>query len=57
MSLIHNEGLRCIYMIDPEENQDTSLIHRTTDEEPSRGFRQFLIGRPLSTADAEHETI
>ena len=44
-------------MIDPEDNQDTSLIHRTTDEEPSRSFRHFLIGRPLSTADAEHETI
>ena len=44
-------------MIDPEDNQDTSLIHRTTDEEPTRNFRHFLIGRPLSTADAEHQTI
>jgi hypothetical protein len=44
-------------MIDPEDNQDTSLIHRSTNEEPSRSFRQFLIGRPLSTADANHKTI
>ena len=44
-------------MIDPEDNQDTSLIHRTTTEEPSRSFRHFLIGRPISTAKAEHETI
>jgi amino acid transporter len=44
-------------MIDPEDNQDTSLIHRTTDEEPSRSFKHFLTGRPLPTADAEHETI
>ena len=44
-------------MIDPEDNQDTSLIHRKTTEEPSRSFRHFLIGRPLSTAKAEHETI
>lgn len=44
-------------MIDPEDNQDTSLIRRSTKEEPSRSFRHFLIGRPLSTADAEHETI
>ena len=44
-------------MIDPDDNQDTSLIRRTTTEEPSRSFQHFLIGRPLSTAAAEHETI
>jgi amino acid transporter len=44
-------------MIDPENNQDTSLIHRKTEIKPSRSFSHYLIGRPLPTADAEHETI
>src|SRR4026208_880619 len=44
-------------MIDPEDEQDTSLIHRSTRQEPSRNFSHFLIGRPLQTADAEHQTI
>ena len=44
-------------MIDPENNQDTSLIHRTTEDKPRRNISHFLIGRPLHTADAPHETI
>ena len=44
-------------MIDPENNQDTSLIHRTTETKPSRTIGHFLIGRPLQTADAPHQTI
>ena len=44
-------------MTDPTDNQDTSLIHRTTEIKPSRNISQFLIGRPLPTADAAHETI
>ena len=44
-------------MIDPKDNQDTSLIHRTTASKPPRNLSHFLIGRPLSTADAEHQTI
>jgi amino acid transporter len=44
-------------MIDSSENQDTSLIHRKTKTRPSRNFSQFLLGRPLRTADAPHETI
>jgi amino acid transporter len=44
-------------MIDPSNNQDTSLIHRKTEIKPSRNISQFLIGRPLQTADAAHETI
>jgi len=44
-------------MIDPKDNQDTSLIHRTTESKPPRNLSHFLIGRPLSTADAEHQTI
>ncbi|HSL46007.1 MAG TPA: APC family permease [Anaerolineales bacterium] len=44
-------------MIDPEDNQDTSLIHRTTEITPSRNISHYLIGRPLPTADAAHQTI
>src|SRR4026207_2546003 len=44
-------------MIDPEDEQDTSLIHRSTRQEPSRNISHFLIGRPLQTADAAHQTI
>ena len=44
-------------MINTEDDQDTSLIHRSTNQEPSRRITHFLTGRPLPTADAEHETI
>src|SRR5215216_7310136 len=44
-------------MIDPSDNQDTSLIHRETPIKPHRNISHFLIGRPLPTADAPHETI
>jgi amino acid transporter len=44
-------------MIDPKNNQDTSLIHRTTETKPPRTIGHFLIGRPLPTADAPHHTI
>ncbi len=44
-------------MIDPENNQDTSLIHRTTETKPPRTLGHFLTGRPLQTADAPHQTI
>ena len=44
-------------MIDPENNQDTSLIHRTAEHQPQRNISHYLIGRPLQTADAPHETI
>jgi len=44
-------------MTDPENNQDTSLIHRTTETKPPRTIGHFLIGRPLQTADAPHQTI
>ena len=44
-------------MIKPEDNQETSFIHRTTDSRPPRTISHFLIGRPLQTADAPHQTI
>ena len=44
-------------MINPEDNKDTSFIHRTAEDQPSRKFSHYLIGRPLQTADAPHQTI
>jgi len=49
--------LVCVDMIDPKDNQDTSFIHRTTDARPPRNISHYLIGRPLSTADSEDQTI
>jgi amino acid transporter len=43
-------------MINPKDNQDTPFIHRTA-EKPSRSISHYLLGRPLPTADAAHETI
>ncbi|HAV78434.1 MAG TPA: permease [Anaerolineae bacterium] len=43
-------------MINPEDNQDTSFIHRTA-EKPTANISHYLLGRPLPTADAAHETI
>ena len=43
-------------MIDPENNQETSFIHRTA-EKPTTSISHYLLGRPLQTADAEEETI
>ncbi len=44
-------------MIKLEDNSQTSIIERATDYEPPRTLRSWLIGRPLSTADASHQTI
>lgn len=44
-------------MINPEDNQDTSFIQRTAQQKPSRNLSHYLIGRPLQTADAPHQTI
>ncbi|MEP7137351.1 MAG: APC family permease [Chloroflexota bacterium] len=44
-------------MINPKDNKDTSFIHRTTEQKPTRTIGHFLIGRPLQTADAPHQTI
>ena len=43
-------------MIDPEKNQESSFIHRTA-EKPTASISHYLLGRPLQTADAAHETI
>jgi len=44
-------------MLSPKDNKDTSFIHRTAEKEPTRNIGHFLIGRPLQTADAPHQTI
>jgi amino acid transporter len=44
-------------MINPEDNHNTSFIHRETKQAPSRNITHYLIGRPLQTADAPHQTI
>ncbi len=44
-------------MISHESNLPTSIIEQATDYTPPRTLRSWLIGRPLSTADAPHQTI
>ncbi len=40
-----------------EEKNGTTVQHRTVDYFPRRSWRTWLIGRPLQTADAPHQTI
>lgn len=40
-----------------QEDKQTPIIERKTDYKPPRNWRSWLIGRPLSTADAPHQTI
>ncbi len=40
-----------------EEENGTAVMHRTPEYKPSRSWRTWLIGRPLSTADAPHQAI
>ncbi len=35
----------------------TTVVRRTTEYAPPRSWRTWLIGRPLATADAPHQTI
>jgi len=44
-------------MIKQEDNLPTSIIERATDYKPPQTLRSWFIGRPLSTADAPHQTI
>lgn len=44
-------------MINQNNTPQTSIIERETDSTPPRTLRSWLIGRPLSTADAPHQTI
>jgi len=40
-----------------QQNDETPIIHRTADYQPPRSWRTWLIGHPLTTADASHQTI
>ena len=44
-------------MIKPEDLTPTSIIIRESDLKPPRTLSSWFIGRPLSTADAPHQTI
>jgi len=44
-------------MSDSEENTEISILRRPAGKAPPKSLRHWLIGRPLSTADAPHETI
>src|SRR5688572_20810898 len=39
------------------ENEQTEIMRRQSDYKPPRSLRHWLIGRPLQTADAPHQTI
>jgi len=40
-----------------EEHNGSTVFKRQSDYQPGKNWRNFLIGRPLSTADAPHQTI
>lgn len=44
-------------MISHKDNTVTSIIERNSAYKPPRSLRSWLIGHPLSTADAPHQTI
>ncbi len=44
-------------MLKNENYLQTSIIERDVASEPPRTLRSWFIGRPLSTADASHQTI
>src|SRR4030042_1949340 len=43
--------------INPPHQEDHSILRRTPEYIPARDRRNWLIGRPLQTADAPHQTI
>jgi len=40
-----------------EDHSGTTVFRRAAEYVPKKNWRHFLIGRPLSTADAPHQTI
>ncbi len=40
-----------------DDANGTTVVRRTTEYAPPRSWRAWLIGRPLATADAPHQTI
>jgi len=43
--------------LDIEEQNGSTVLHRETRFQPRSSWRTWLIGRPLPTADAPHQTI
>ena len=54
---INNCEIGLINKMKHEHISPTSIIERATEYEPPKSIRSFFIGRPLSTADAPHQTI
>ncbi|MFN8457838.1 MAG: APC family permease [Anaerolineae bacterium] len=44
-------------MTNHSPDSGTTVLHRTPERHPPRTWRSWLIGRPLATADAPHQTI
>jgi len=44
-------------MSEIDGHDHAEVMHRTSDYMPPRGISHYLIGRPLQTADAPHQTI
>jgi len=40
-----------------DEDAGPTILHRETEKKPPKSWRHWLIGRPLPTADAPHQTI
>ena len=40
-----------------EQENETTVVHKDPEYNPPVSWRTFLIGRPLATADAPHQTI
>ena len=40
-----------------DDHNGTTVLRRTTEPEPPRSLKDILIGRPLATASAPHQTI
>jgi amino acid transporter len=51
-----SRGVRATVETADKEN-GTTILRRTAKYRPSRSWRTWLIGRPLATADAPHQTI
>ncbi len=44
-------------MVEHKDNLQASIFEREPDSRPPRTLRSWFIGRPISTADASHQTI
>src|SRR5512141_2094420 len=44
-------------MLNPDSSNQSEIMQRASDYTPPRSLMHWLIGRPLQTADAPHQTI